>query len=73
MRRPRLIERRQRAVAQVDQLELGVAAAGRHVVDQRGDLLTVTVGAGAAQDDADPDHRDSPALVVTRIRTAAPG
>ncbi len=56
-RRQRLIEVRQRVVAQVNQLELGIAAARCHVIDPRGDLLAVAVGADAAEDDADPDHR----------------
>jgi hypothetical protein len=52
----RLIQVRQRVVTQVNQLELGVAAARRHVIDPPGGLFAVAVGAGAAEDDADPDH-----------------
>ena len=55
-RRQRLIQMRQRVVAQVNQLELGVAAARCQVIDPRGDLFAAAVGAGAAQDDADLDH-----------------
>jgi alanyl-tRNA synthetase len=36
--------------------ELGVAAAGRQVIDPHGDLFAAPVGPGAAQDDADFDH-----------------
>src|ERR1700677_3010214 len=45
--------------AQVDELELGVAAARGDVVDPPGHLLAVAVGAGAAEDDADPGHGNS--------------
>ena len=55
-RRQRLVEVRQRVVAQVDQLELRVAAARGDVEHPLRDLLAVPVGAGAAEDDADPGH-----------------
>jgi hypothetical protein len=60
--RQRLVQVRQRVVAQVDELELGVAAARGVVVDPPGHLLAVAVGAGAAEDDADPGHGIPPAL-----------
>jgi hypothetical protein len=54
--RQRLVQVRQRVVAQVNQLELGVAAARCQVIDPHGDLFAAAVGPGAAQDDADLDH-----------------
>src|SRR6202044_2358358 len=54
--RQRLVQVRQRVVAEVDELELGVASKRRVVVHPPGDLLAVAIGAGAAEDDADPDH-----------------
>ena len=64
--RQRLVQVRQRVVAQVDELELGVAAARGDVVDPRGDLLAVAVGTGAAEDDADPGHESSSCAVSGR-------
>ena len=54
---------------QVDEFEVGVKPLGGNVVHPSGDLLAVAVGAGAADDDADPGHLML--LVVSWPRRAA--
>src|SRR5207249_11584546 len=54
--RQRFVQVRERVVAQVEEFEVGVAAARGNLQHPVGDLLAVAVGAGAAQDDPDSAH-----------------
>jgi hypothetical protein len=52
----RLVEVRQRVVAQVDELELRVSSRFGGIEDPPRDLLPVAIGAGASENDSDPTH-----------------
>src|SRR5690606_40789806 len=54
--RQRLLEERQRVLAQIEQLDAHVAAARREIEDPLRRLVAETVRAGAAEDDLDVER-----------------
>src|SRR5712671_5768925 len=56
--RHRLVQMRQRIIPQIDQLVLRVPAPGSLPMNPSGDLLSLAVGSGAADDEANPGHTE---------------